>query len=151
MCVATTRAIDLVRQVAFEEDWRCQGWLKTFGIRNGRRHSSSSLLNPDLFLRQIPPLELLQPQRCLVVSPADGVGVHVCRYVDRRVSQPFGNSRDLHPRRQQVRPMTMAQRVLLTPFGSFSRLHSADTDAEIESGFKGVPSGFAKIKSKSVR
>ena len=28
---------------------------------------------------------------------------------------------------------------------------SADTDAETESGFKGVPSGFANIKSRSVR
>ena len=36
----------------------------------------------------------------------------------------------------------------LTPFGSFRRRHSADTDEETESGFNGVPSGFANIKSR---
>jgi hypothetical protein len=39
----------------------------------------------------------------------------------------------------------------LTPFGSLRRRHSADTEAETESGFNGVPSGFANIKSRSVR
>jgi hypothetical protein len=34
----------------------------------------------------------------------------------------------------------------LTPFGSFRRRHSAATDAETESGFNGVPSGFAKYQ-----
>jgi hypothetical protein len=32
-------------------------------------------------------------------------------------------------------------------FGIFSRLKMADTDAEIESGFKIVPSGFANIRA----
>ena len=36
-------------------------------------------------------------------------------------------------------------------FGIFNRLKRADTVAETESGFRGVPSGFANIKSKSVR
>jgi hypothetical protein len=47
-------------------------------------------------------LEFLPPARLLVVPPADRVGVNVCRYADRRVALAFGNSRDLHPRRQQV-------------------------------------------------
>ena len=49
--------------------------------------------------------------RCLIVPQADRMEVHSCRYADRGVSQAFGNSRDLHARSQQVRPMTVAQRV----------------------------------------
>ena len=37
------------------------------------------------------------------------------------------------------------------PFGSFSRRKSSDTAAEIESGFNGEQSVFAKIKSRSAK
>jgi hypothetical protein len=37
----------------------------------------------------------------------------------------------------------------LAPFGSFNRRKSRETAAETESGFSGVPSGLAKIRSKS--
>ena len=39
----------------------------------------------------------------------------------------------------------------LAPFGRPRRRQSSDTVAETESGFSGVPSGFANIKSRSVR
>jgi len=62
----------------------------------------SDLAANAVLLGQIPPLELLPATRRLIVPPPDRVRVHVCRYADGRVSQTLGNSRDLHPRRQQV-------------------------------------------------
>jgi hypothetical protein len=45
----------------------------------------------------------------------------------------------------------MAQRVKADSLRQFQGRHKADTNAEIESGFSGAPSGFANIKSRSVR
>ena len=46
--------------------------------------------------------------------------------------------------------MGVAERMKIDhPFGSFNRRHRADTAAETESGFTGIPLGFANIKSWS--
>jgi len=116
-----------------------------------KRHSSSSLLNPGLFLRHIPPLELFPPPRRLIIPPANRVGVHVCRYADRGVAQPFGKSRDLHPCRQEVGPVTMAQGVQTDSLRQFQAPVKRRHRCGNESGFNSVPSGFANIKSRSVR
>lgn len=39
----------------------------------------------------------------------------------------------------------------LAPFGSFNQRNRAETAEETESGLNGEPSGFAKMRSKSVR
>ena len=48
-------------------------------------------------------------------------------------------------------PCECRNRCRLAPFGFgiLSRLNSADTEEDIESGFSGVPSGSANIKSTS--
>jgi hypothetical protein len=47
----------------------------------------------------------------------------------------------------------VAEDAALLPFGFgiFTRLNNAETVAEIELGFNGVPSGSAKIRSRSFR
>jgi hypothetical protein len=63
--------------------------------------------------------------------------------------QPFRDSGDLHPFRQQMRPMTVAQCVQTDSLWQFRAPAQGRHRRGNQSFFNGVPSGLSNIKSKS--
>ena len=99
----------------------------------------------------VEPHEFIPTSGRLLIPPADGMRVNVCRHPNRGVAQALRYGRQIHTIRQQERSGVWRSVCRLAPLGRPRRRQSRDTAAETESGFSGVPSGLAKIKSRSER
>ena len=101
----------------------------------------------------IPLLELVPLPRRLIVLAVDRMAVDFRGRPHGGMAQAAARPPAAARRWPAVRRVGVAQEWRLAPFGFgiFNRLKKAETVAEIESGFSGVPSGFAKIRSRSFR